>query len=441
MSRKHPSSATKHFNRLIQFRQAAYQALGNARDALFELGDAVLLTPQARSLAELSCSWVFRRKWCSVYEALQDGRPDRSALLALYRQHLPEGSRPVLAGDHTAWPRPSAWTLRDRTVEHQPSPVPGNRPITIGQGYSSLVMVPEPHSSWALPLLHERMASTEKPVPKASDQLRRVCAHLPQRPITLWDSEYGCAAFLKQTADIPADKVIRLRTNLCLVGPPGPYKGRGPYPKHGAKFNFKDESTWWAPDEGHAFEDPEFGPVKVQVWHTLHFRQAAECSFRVARVVREQAPGTRRSPKVLWFAWIGEEPPAEIPWWQWYARRYPVDHWYRFIKGRLFWTLPMLTTPEQMECWSDLMPLLTWELWLARECVPDEPLPWQKPQTQLTPGRVCQGLPALLGRIGTPARAPKPRGKSPGWPKGKPRQRRPRYEVVKKRPKQAATSA
>jgi hypothetical protein len=38
----------------------------------------------------------------------------------------------------------------------------------------------------------------------------------------------------------------------------------------------------------------------------------------------------------------------------------------------------------------------------------------------------------VLAVIGTPARAPKPRGKSPGWQKGKKRTKRPRYPVVKK---------
>lgn len=45
--------------------------------------------------------------------------------------------RPLLAGDHTAWPRPYAPTLAQRTVEHQPTPVPGNRPLTVGQGYAT----------------------------------------------------------------------------------------------------------------------------------------------------------------------------------------------------------------------------------------------------------------------------------------------------------------
>jgi hypothetical protein len=78
------------------------------------------------------------------------------------------------------------------------------------------------------------------------------------------------------------------------------------------------------------------------------------------------------------------------------------------------------------------MPLLSWQLWLAREIVQDHPLPWQKFQTELTPGRVAQGFSTLRAAIGTPASDPKPRGKSPGWPKDQPRQKRTRYPVVKK---------
>ena len=82
------------------------------------------------------------------------------------------------------------------------------------------------------------------------------------------------------------------------------------------------------------------------------------------------------------------------------------------------------------------MPLVTWELWLARTIVDDRPLPWQKPQRKLTPGRVCQGMGAILAVIGTPAQVPKPRGKSPGWPTGRPRKRRERHPVVRKSQKQ-----
>lgn len=79
------------------------------------------------------------------------------------------------------------------------------------------------------------------------------------------------------------------------------------------------------------------------------------------------------------------------------------------------------------------MPLLTWQLWLARELVIDNPLPWQKSiANKLTPGRVAQSVPGVLAAIGTPSHPPKSRGKSPGWPTGQSRRRKIRCPIVKK---------
>lgn len=429
--RKHiSSSANEHFTKLTQFRQAAYDSMERARDALFELSDAVIERPHVRSLAELSCSPVFRRKWSSTYEALDDGLLNRENLMRLCIGHIAEEGRPILAGDHTAWTRLWARTLPDRTYEHQSTPVPGRRPITIGHAYSTVVWVPETEGSWALPLLNERISSTETPCEKASQQLEGVCKALSVRPITLWDSEYGCAKFVRQTSHIPADKIIRLRTNLCLYGAPDRCKGRGAKPKHGRKIKFHDPGTWQNPDETLHVDAAGFGPMVVRVWNQVHFRQAPDHPFILAQIERQQAPYTKRTPRVLWFAWVGLDPPR-ADWWQLYTRRYTVDHWYRFAKGRLHWTQPMLSTPQRCELWSDLMMLNTWELWLARPIVHDEALPWQKPQPRPVPGRVCQGMAGILAVIGTPAQSPKPRGKSPGWPVGRSRKRKERFAVVR----------
>jgi hypothetical protein len=428
MSSQHNSLTNQDFNKLNQFRQAAYGLLGNARDAQFELTDAVIQMRQIQSFAELSCAPAFRRKWSSAYEAIQDGRPNREGLLQLYLSQLAADQPVVLAGDHTAWQRLWAETLEGRSYQHQPTPIRGRRPVTIGHGYSTLVVVPEPQRSWALPLLHERI-SDQKPVEKGAQQLRQVCKQLKNRPLSIWDSEYGCAAFLLATADIPADQLLRLRTNLCLEGPTKPWKGRGQHPKHGIPFKFKDPTTWWQPDQQVEYNDTDFGPLKVKIWHGLRFKQALDRRMVVAQVERLQAQGTRRKPRILWFAWVGEIPPTH--WWSQYNQRYPVDHWYRFAKGRLHWTLPLFATPQQAQGWSDLMPFLTWELWLARALVADNPLPWQKPQTFLSPGRVCQGMQNILVAIGTPTRVCKSRGIPPGWPIGKSRNHRKRYELVR----------
>ena len=99
-----------------EFRQATYKCLCKASDATFELMDSILLTRNAYSLADLSLCPVFRRKWSSVYEALQDTKVQRNKLMGLYIKNIPSQERIILAGDHTAWSRPNAPTLKEITI-------------------------------------------------------------------------------------------------------------------------------------------------------------------------------------------------------------------------------------------------------------------------------------------------------------------------------------
>lgn len=420
------------FDKLREFRHNAYQLIGNGRDAVFDLMDAVLVSRSVSSFAELSLSPVFRRQWPSLYEALQDSAPPRLPLLALYTQQIPTETLIVLAGDHTAWARLQAQTLRERTYEHQANPMRGGKPVTLGHGYSTIAWVPETQGSWALPLVHERITSAESPIDKGINQLRQVCQTLPTRPLSLWDAEYGCAPFLKQTADIACDKLIRLRSNRVLYGSPPPYSGTGRPRVHGDKFKLGDSTTWWPSDAQVEVEDGKLGRLRLQLWNGLHLKQAA--AHPVSLIQLERLDVTAHTPaKPLWLIWIGSERLSLPSIWQRYLRRFAIDHWYRFAKQRLHWTLPQLSTPEQSERWSDLMPLLTWQLWLARPDVQDVPLPWQKSATDLSPGRVANAFAQVLAVIGSPAPDPKPRGKSPGWSPGKPRTRRLRYPTVKKR--------
>lgn len=421
------------FAQLREFRQAAYECLCRAKNATWELMDAILLTRNAYSLADLSMCPVFRRQWSSIYEAIQDTRPQRHKLMQLYSKKIPKQGRIILAGDHTAWSRPDACTLKERTYEHCTQGGRSGRPITPGYGYSTIVWIPETEGSWALPLRHERITSWENPIDKATWQLRQVCQHLPSRPITLWDIEYGCAPFVIKTADIRADKLMRLRSNLCLWGEPPTYSGRGKPRVHGDKFKLNDPSTWPEPTQSIELEDAKFTQLRIRLWGKKHFRLSLHHPMSIILVERLREDGSPRINKPMWLAFVGEEMPPLSQVWLLYLRRFAIDHWYRFIKQRLHWTLPKLSTPQQCDRWSDLMPIITWELWQARDIVNDNPLPWQKAISQLTPGRVAQAMPGILMHVSTPAKAPKQRGKSPGWKTGKQRQRRIRYPIVKKR--------
>ncbi|WP_392532866.1 hypothetical protein [Nostoc sp. C117] len=70
-------------------------------------------------------------------------------------------------------------------------------------------------------------------------QLKQVCKYLPVRPISVRDSEYGCAPF----GNIPADILVRLCSNLCLWGEPGAYSGIGRPKKYGDKFKLNEPIT------------------------------------------------------------------------------------------------------------------------------------------------------------------------------------------------------
>jgi len=77
----------------------------------------------------------------------------------------------------------------------------------------------------------------------------------------------------------------------------------------------------------------------------------------------------------LWLVWVNIQMPPLTDIWQLYLRRFGSEHWYRLAKQTLHWTIPKLSTPEQCERWSDLMPLLTWQLWLAQDLVREIRLP------------------------------------------------------------------
>lgn len=320
---------------LQKFREEAYQLLGTGKDAVMDLMDAVLVTRSVYSFAELSLSPVFRRKWPSLYEGIEDCHPHRQGLMKLYIDEMPKNQRIILAGDHTAYPRMYAQTLKDRTFEHGAKVISG-KPITLGHGYSTIAWIPEQSGSWALPLLHERITSYDSPLTLAALQLRQVCPHLPARPLSLWDSEYGCAPFLKLTADIPADKIMRLRPNRCLwAAPPTTPAKRGRPRKHGDKFQLSDPETWPTPLETLEIDDQKWGKIEIKHWTGLHFRESADIAMDIILVQRKGTKLSADGVKPIWLACLLEEMLPIAEFWPLYQRRFNIDHWNRFALAKI----------------------------------------------------------------------------------------------------------
>lgn len=103
-------------NTLNEFRHGIYDCFGNAKDALFNLVDALSNEASASSFPELSFSPFFERTWTSVYGALEDGQIDAHRLRDVFLTFasLPEPRQVVFLGvDTSNLCRPEAETAAE----------------------------------------------------------------------------------------------------------------------------------------------------------------------------------------------------------------------------------------------------------------------------------------------------------------------------------------
>lgn len=429
------------FNKLIEFRQRVYaEGLGRQRDAQFELMDALLLQRGIQSYPELSLSTAFRRQWPSVYKAIEEGSQHTGWLEEYLNQQVPQAEITYYALDGTAWPHSAARTMEDRQYVYSPTKAVDGGSIVVGHPYSMLAWVPEPHSSWALPISVKRISSEQTAVDVGIEQVENLCKQRlsekkPGLALVVADGKYGNHRFLGPLKDLPCGKLARMRKDRVLYCEPGAYQGKGRPRKHGERFAFKEPETWPIAAAKVELQDERWGKVRLRRWDRLHAQQDADTIFSVILV--ETHLERERAGPILWLVY--QPPPDQHAGvlaldvvWKAFEYRWPIEPGFRFRKQSLHWTLPRFQQAERCDRWTMLVSLVQWQLFLARELVQDQPLPWQKQQMALTPERTLQSLAGIFQQLGTPARPPKTRGKSPGWPRGTPRAPRKRQKVAKK---------
>jgi hypothetical protein len=151
-----------HLHTLKEFRHGVYSSFGQAKDALFNLVDALLSEDRAQSFPELSLSPHFERRWPSLYEALEDGRIEQNELQKVFVKHVPlPVERPLrIAVDASGIARPKAVTSADRSAQHVHNLPECDKPVTYGWRFSTVVALPETPSS-ATYILESRRVTTE----------------------------------------------------------------------------------------------------------------------------------------------------------------------------------------------------------------------------------------------------------------------------------------
>ncbi|MCA1719107.1 MAG: transposase [Actinobacteria bacterium] len=446
---------------LRAFRDSLYRCFDRRADALFELGDAVLTAAQVvPSPVHLSLEPAHRRGWGSLYAALDRGRIDAETLRGLLARHsLPasRGEPPVYAVDVSVWPRCDAESSPQRGFYYHPSRHSAGQPIVAGWAYQFIAGLNFVRESWSAPVDVERVHPTEDANEVAAEQVKAFLRRSPEKeeaaPLFVFDAGYDPVKVQQGLEGWPCQILIRLPAGRrfyadpSLAGPPA-HTGR---PRcHGPKMNCKEPSTWPEPSAEHVCEDTGYGTVRVRAWAGLHPKVRAHegrgsrgplpivrGTLVLVEVERLPRGERRREPRVLWLWWHGgpegTTPDLDLIW-RAYARRFDLEHTFRFLKQTLGWTTPRVRHPEQADRWTWLVVAAFTQLRLARPCVSDWRLPWERryESSRLTPVRVRRAVLALLAELGTSAKPPKPCGRSPGRPKGGRSGRAKRYPALKK---------
>lgn len=470
---------------LEQFRLDLYEILAHRRDALLDLIDATASNTFARSVIELSLSSLFQREHSSLPDGIdnffqatdpnteveerQAWELELMGLIGSYLPPLQVRSFWLWGLDITPMPRQFARTLEDRTYVYQPNTLKGNKPVTIGHQASVLAYLPEKEASsppWLVPFIISRVHSSQTKNEAGVEQVKQLFSDetLPfavDLNVLVGDSDYSSVFFLGPIADQEnLVTITRAANNRVFYRQPAPLHkpGKGHPLWYGQPFRLKDPTTWGDPDAtfitSYTSRRGKSYSLHLEGWHNLLMRGKRNLPmhkhpFTLVRARLLDTAGKPVYTRPLWLIVLGErrDELSLLDNWNSYEQRVDMEHFFRFGKQKLL--LDDYQTPivEHEENWWQIAQLAYVQLYLARDLAEMLPRPWEKglfkavQSVVASPAMVLRAFERIISQIGTPAKSPKPRGKSPGRAKGQKPELRKRHPVIRKGKKEQKSPA
>lgn len=468
-----------------EYRMKIYNFFRYRADSTFDLIDANAGQTQKESVVKLSLSPLFRREYSSITASITNlFRRDPDSLLEtseieedqekLTQIIMEQCSKPIhknfelFAVDCSPNPRIFANKLSDRGFIHSPVKVPGQKPVTIGHQYSTVVYLPEKtnHSEapWVIPLSAKRVKTEESGTCIGIEQIvsivsserfqNRLC-------VCVSDSAYSNSKCLSLALNqMNLVNIARIRSNRKFYLPVSPNENESK--KVGRPKIYGER---WAPSNpGESDEQltiQRFSAkgkcfyIKIERWNDRFekgttssvcknetgLQKSSAFLFDAVKVTVSDEYGKPKYKKPLWLMVEGNrrreialEDIADS-----YFRRFDIEHFFRFAKQKLL--LVDFQTPDvrHEENWWWLCLVSYTMLYGARRLANQVKNKWEKKSTDdgkipklLSPTEVQRDYERIILEIGTPACVPKPRGKSFGRVVGTKVGNRKDHKIVKK---------
>lgn len=444
-------------SKVQNFRTRLFRLFKFRADATMDLIDAIAGSNH-ESVVKSSLSPLFRRRYSSITDATDNmfrrKAEENLSGQELYEEHgkisnlLSEQCPPprergftLLATDCTAKPRIYSSKVTDRTIVHAPNHIPGQKPITVGHEYSLVVYLPEDegdrNAHWACPLSIQRVQSNQTGSQVGFEQVQMLVTKTAFRwelCVNVADAAYSTKHWVVNGESIPnLVHVARLRSNRILYRQPFQTLGektRGRPTSYGEPFRLSAPPQ---ADEETRFEKrtPSGARWVIQLSRWKNVLTRGDAIHRMEKhpfdVVRAQVfdeTGRKVFKNPLWVMVVGQrrhELQSEQVY-KSYAQRYDIEHCFRFGKQRLL--LARSQTPdtrhEENLTWVTMLSLAM--LYQLRRLAVEVKYPWERHRVSaivktVSITQVQRDYNRIIRGIGTPARIPKPRGKSAGrWP-------------------------
>jgi hypothetical protein len=468
----------------IRFREAVHAIFPRRADATMNLIDALSANAvgsgAATSPVQLSESPLFPRQYSSLHDAVANFSPphdtknrdderesQRLARMRLVAKQCPPCNKRkfyIIGVDATSQPRPFARTLEDRSYQHAPNPIPGNKPITIGHSYSILAALLEKETAstppWILPMLTQRIPSSKKAYEIGKAQIDTLLSDetLPfgkELTVSVADCHYSTCEYLFPLVNHSnLIQIVRVGSNRVFYRQPEPANssGRGRGCWYGTPFKLNNSSTHHEPNETITipvtFKSGRQCLATMDSWSDMLMRGKRDIPihnhpFTLVRIRVVDQDGKKVFKNSLWLLVVGERR-REISLkdiYEAYIQRFDLEHFFRFGKNRLLMASYQTPDVEHEENWWEIVSLAYVHLFVAAPLVNILPRPWERwlpsfrspdPSILPSPSMVQRDLFRIIQEFGTPALLPKHRGKSPGRQKYQSPGKRKRLPVVKK---------